>query len=126
MDPINEDPVKPNESVFLIINRQIVPLVKQITHLGRQLENDIVLHEEHISRFHAEIHLEDGRYVIHDKESTSGTFVNSRRVDRCVLNSGDMISLANLTMMFVNNNARITDKSKITTKNLEKETDTVN
>jgi pSer/pThr/pTyr-binding forkhead associated (FHA) protein len=126
MDPITDNPTSTAQSVFLIINRQIVPLVKQITHLGRQLENDVVLHEEHVSRFHAEIHIEDGKYIIYDKGSTSGTFVNSQRVEHCVLNSGDMISVASLTMMFVNNNSRITNRSKTTTKNLEKDADKEN
>src|SRR5512138_3081644 len=80
--------------VFLIINKQIIPLTKPTTMLGRQLENDIVFHEEFLSRFHAEIVHENDKYVLYDKNSTSGTFVNGKRVDRCVLNSGDLISLA--------------------------------
>ena len=121
MDPTNSKLESFHQSVFLIINRQIIPLTKQVTHLGRQLDNDIVLQEDYVSRFHAEIHLEDGKFVIYDKNSTSGTYVNSQRIDHCVLNSGDMISVANSTMMFVNNNSRLTNRSKITTKNLEKD-----
>ena len=34
------------QSVFLVFNRQIIPLDKQITRLGRQLDNDIVFNEE--------------------------------------------------------------------------------
>ena len=104
--------------VFLIINKQIVPLKKRVTTLGRQLENDIVFHEEFLSRFHAEIVYEDGAHVLYDKESTSGTYVNSRKIDRCVLNSGDLISLANISMMFVDNNPRIAKKSLGTTQSL--------
>jgi pSer/pThr/pTyr-binding forkhead associated (FHA) protein len=116
-----DNPKVVEQSVFLIINRQIIPLEKGQIRLGRQFENDIVFHEEHISRFHAEIHFEDGKYVIYDLRSTSGTYVNNRRVDRCALNSGDLISLANLHIMFVNNNSRITDKSTINTKSLGKD-----
>lgn len=104
--------------IFLIINKQIVPLKKRITTLGRQLENDIVFHEEYLSRFHAEIVYENGAYVLYDKESTSGTYVNSRKIDRCVLNSGDLISLANISMMFVDNNPKIANKSLGTTHSL--------
>ena len=43
------------QNVFLIINRQMIPLEKKVTRLGRQLDNDVVFHEEAISRFHAEI-----------------------------------------------------------------------
>ena len=104
--------------VFLIINKQIIPLMKTLTMLGRQLENDIVFHEEFLSRFHAEIVQENDKYVLYDKGSTSGTFVNGRRIDRCVLNSGDLISLANIYIMFVNNNPKIAGKSMSTTQSL--------
>jgi pSer/pThr/pTyr-binding forkhead associated (FHA) protein len=106
--------------VFLIINKQIIPLAKTVTTLGRQFENDIVFHEEFLSRFHAEIVHENDKYVLYDKASTSGTFVNGRKVDRCVLNSGDLISLANIYIMFVNNNPKIVGKSTGTTQSLRK------
>jgi hypothetical protein len=44
--------------------------------------------------------------------------VNSQKVDRCILNSGDLISLANISMMFVDNNPKIAKKSLGTTHNL--------
>jgi pSer/pThr/pTyr-binding forkhead associated (FHA) protein len=105
--------------VFLIINKQIIPLTKTVTTLGRQLENDIVFQEEFLSRFHAEIVHENDTYVLYDKDSTSGTFVNSRKIDRCVLNSGDLISLANIFIMFVNNNPKLAGKSLSTTQSLQ-------
>jgi len=108
------------QNVFLIFNRQIMPLDKDITRIGRQLDNDIVFNEEFVSRFHAEIRLEDGKYVLYDNESTSGTLVNSQKIDRCVLNSGDLISMASIQIMFVNNNARLVDKARGTTQSLPK------
>jgi len=99
------------KGVFLLVNRQMVPIIKTVTTIGRQLENDIAFHEEFVSRFHAEIVLEDSNYVLYDKQSTSGTFVNGKKIDRCVLNSGDVISLANIFLMFVNNNPRIVVRS---------------
>lgn len=104
--------------VFLIINKQIVPLKQRVTTLGRQLENDVVFQEEYLSRFHAEIVYEYGAYVLYDKQSTSGTYVNSQKIDRCILNSGDLISLANISMMFVDNNPKIAKKSLGTTHSL--------
>ncbi len=106
------------QGVFLIINKQVIPLTKAVTTLGRQLENDIVFHEDFLSRFHAEIVHEDDKYVLYDKNSTSGTFVNGRKIDRCVLNSGDLISLANIYIMFVNNSPKIAGKSVSTTQSL--------
>ena len=96
----------------------MIPLSKPVTTLGRQIGNDIVFQEEFLSRFHAEIILEHDKYVLVDKNSTSGTFLNGRRIDRCVLNSGDLIALANIYIMFVNNNPKIVGKSMGTTQSL--------
>jgi pSer/pThr/pTyr-binding forkhead associated (FHA) protein len=109
---------QPEKNVFLIINQQITPLLKDVTSLGRDFDNDIVLQNESVSRNHAEICSEDGKYILIDKQSTSGTFVNGRRIARCVLNSGDLILLANLQIMFVNNNPKIVDHSALATSNL--------
>jgi len=108
----------PEQGVFLIINRQMIPLAKPVTRIGRQLENDIVLHEEFVSRSHAEIRLEDGKYVLQDMESTCGTFVNGLKIYRCVLNSGDLIAIATIQMMFVNNDSRLMDKARGMTQTL--------
>ncbi len=106
------------QGVFLIVNRQMIPLAKPKITLGRHFENDIVFHEEFLSRHHAEIIYEDGKYILYDKNSTSGTFVNGKRVEKCFLNSGDLISFANINIMFVNNNAKIQVKSTGTTQSL--------
>jgi pSer/pThr/pTyr-binding forkhead associated (FHA) protein len=111
-------PNQPEKNVFLIIQQQITPLTKDMTSFGRHLDNDVVLQDESISRHHAEIHSEDGKYILTDKQSTSGTFVNGRRIARCVLNSGDLISLANIQIMFVNNNSKIADHSAQATSDL--------
>lgn len=104
--------------VFLIVNRQMIPLSKPLTTLGRHFENDIVFHEEFLSRHHAAIAYEGGKYIVYDQSSTSGTFVNGKKIDRCILNSGDLISFANINIMFVNNNAKIQVKSTGTTQSL--------
>lgn len=113
-----EEQIASQQGVFLIVNRQMIPLVKPVTKIGRHLDNDLVFHEEFLSRHHAEIVNDDGRYVLYDKASTSGTFVNSKKIERCELNSGDLISFANINIMFVNNNAKIQVKAAGTTQSL--------
>jgi pSer/pThr/pTyr-binding forkhead associated (FHA) protein len=115
---VNTNPYR--QGVFLIVNKQVIPLEKKITTFGRHLDNDIVFHEEFLSRFHAEIVNENGNYFLYDKNSTSGTFVNSRRIDSCALNSGDLISLANIYIMFVNNSSKIAGTAMGTTQSLHK------
>ena len=60
------------QNVFLIVNRQMIPLEKHVIRIGRQMENDIVFHEEFVSRFHAEIRFEDGKYILRDNEFNLG------------------------------------------------------
>jgi pSer/pThr/pTyr-binding forkhead associated (FHA) protein len=102
----------------LVVNKQVIPLSKKVTRLGRHLDNDIVIHEEFLSRYHAEVILEEGQYVIYDKNSTGGTHVNGRKIERCLLNSGDLISLVNIQIMFVNNNSSLVSKSNGMTQGL--------
>ena len=125
MNQEEENAVMPlhEQNVFLIMNRQMIPLEKKVTRLGRLLENDVVFQEESISRFHAEIRYEDGKYVLYDNNSTAGTFVNSKRVDRCVLLSGDLIAFSFIQTMFVNNNARLAGIAMGTTRSLRPEKD---
>jgi pSer/pThr/pTyr-binding forkhead associated (FHA) protein len=108
------------QNAFLVANRQVIPLLKKVTKMGRCLENDVVFHEEFLSRYHAEIVLEGGQYVLHDKNSTGGTFVNGKKIVRCVLNSGDLISMANIQIMFVDNNSSLMGKSTGMTHALER------
>ena len=98
-------------NAVLVVNKQVIPLSKKVTRLGRHLENDIVFHEEFLSRYHAEIVLEEGQFVLYDKNSTGGTHVNGRKIERCILNSGDLISLVNIQIMFVNSNSTLVGKS---------------
>ncbi len=51
-----------------------------ITTIGRSGDNDIVLDAPSVSAHHAEIRYENGRYILYDRGSTNGTFVNGRRI----------------------------------------------
>lgn len=61
--------------------------------IGRHEDNDIVLENPYISRYHAEIISEGPRYLIRDLASTSGTFANGERITQRRLKDGDCIRL---------------------------------
>lgn len=112
MDARESQPGDPERrGASLVVNRQVIPLARPVTTLGRHLENDVVFHEECLSRYHSKIVLEEGQYVLYDRDSTGGTFVNGKRVERCILNSGDLISLANINLMFVDNSSTLLSSS---------------
>jgi FHA domain len=58
---------------------------------GRSDENDVVLNNLLTSRVHAELRYEDGGYLLHDRGSSNGTWVNGRRVTVHRLRPGDEI-----------------------------------
>jgi hypothetical protein len=51
-----------------------------IVRLGRALDNDVVLPDLSVSRYHAQMRWHGGGWVISDLESTNGTFVANKRV----------------------------------------------
>jgi len=59
--------------------------------VGRGSECDIVLHDNQVSRRHAEITYRDGSYWIKDLGSTNQTFVNGNAVTEAQLSIGDTI-----------------------------------
>ncbi|HLF76181.1 MAG TPA: FHA domain-containing protein [Dehalococcoidia bacterium] len=69
--------------------------------LGRSAGADAVIDHPQVSRVHARILNVDGRLVIEDAGSETGTFVNGNRVDRHVLNEGDAIRLGGQSLRLI-------------------------
>jgi serine phosphatase RsbU (regulator of sigma subunit) len=59
--------------------------------IGRQPENHLIVRDSRVSRSHARIVVENGRYLIEDCGSRHGTFVNGKRVRREALTNSDKI-----------------------------------
>jgi pSer/pThr/pTyr-binding forkhead associated (FHA) protein len=67
---------------------------RPVLRVGRMRENDIVVDNLAVSRFHARLHLESGRVFLEDGGSENGTFVNDQRVrGRVEVAPGDRIAL---------------------------------
>jgi len=64
-----------------------------VTSVGRARANDIVVDDVAVSSQHCRIRPEQGRLVLYDLDSTNGTYVNERRVNRHALSAGDVIRL---------------------------------
>ena len=68
--------------------------------LGRSRETDIALDDPNVSRRHAELRCENGRWAIADLGSTNGVKVNGRRVQRAELEPGDDIVVGTTELTF--------------------------
>jgi serine phosphatase RsbU (regulator of sigma subunit) len=75
------------------LGRRVVEIDKPLFTIGRRSETDLRLPGADISRVHAEIAAENGGYVIRDKQSRFGTFVNGERTTEKLLSHGDQIRL---------------------------------
>ena len=61
--------------------------------IGRSSRADIMLSDARISRIHAYIIKDGDKYIFADAHSTNGSFINNVRVNRRILNPGDVIKL---------------------------------
>ncbi|HEX8067316.1 MAG TPA: DUF3662 and FHA domain-containing protein [Thermoleophilaceae bacterium] len=68
--------------------------------IGRSRDCDVTLDDPNVSRRHAEMRNEDGRWVVTDLGSTNGIKVNGGRVEQAVLEPGDEIALGLARLRF--------------------------
>ena len=59
-----------------------------VIRVGSAGSNDLVLHDDTVSRFHAEIHVQAGGLRLRDLDSTNGTFVGDLKVTEVELEPG--------------------------------------
>jgi len=77
-----------------------VQLHGQEVTLGRARDNDVILDDPRISRYHARIVQRYGQFVLQDLGSTYGTALNGQMVQECVLRHGDRLSLGGVELFF--------------------------
>ncbi len=96
-------------SLFVIQGRdqgQRFTLDEPLVGVGRVGGNAIQLHDTEVSRQHAEIREdEDGNFELVDLGSSNGSFVNSTRVTKLPLHSGDRLQVGSTLMIFTASDA---------------------
>lgn len=68
--------------------------------IGRARHNDLALTEPSISKTHARLIYEKGRFAIEDQGSLHGVYVNAAKVERAELTSGSQLQFGNVTLKF--------------------------
>lgn len=69
-------------------------------HLGRGLDNDIILEDPSISRNHAELRHKHGAWQIVDMQSGNGTFVGGQKITQASFVPGETLGLGHATYRF--------------------------
>jgi DNA-binding NtrC family response regulator len=73
---------------------------KEEIRIGSMDDNDIVLSDDTVSRYHCKIIQDDTGYVLVDLRSTNGTFVNKVRVREAFLKPGCVIAFGQSQLKF--------------------------
>jgi len=84
-----------NQPLLVItLDSEIVDTRKLDKHtitIGRNTDNDLVITDPFISKYHAVIQSNEGQIVIKDLKSSNSTFVNNMKITEACLNIGDEI-----------------------------------
>jgi pSer/pThr/pTyr-binding forkhead associated (FHA) protein len=76
-------------------------LESEMTTVGRSPDCDVFLDDVTVSRRHAQVLRRDGQFVIEDKGSLNGTFVNRRRIESGALEDGDEVQIGKYKLTFL-------------------------
>jgi hypothetical protein len=103
LQPIRE--VQPDQNPrnphLILGGTRYIPLDRRVINIGRRHDNHIVIDDMRVSRNHAQLRLRFGHYVLYDLGSSGGTFVNEHAVTECILKPGDVISLAGVALVYI-------------------------
>jgi hypothetical protein len=88
------------ELVTLTVDGHQYTVTSRRVVLGRSRECDIRVPDANVSRRHAELRQEGATYWIVDLDSTNGTELNGRRIDRAKLANGDRITVGSTDVVF--------------------------
>jgi pSer/pThr/pTyr-binding forkhead associated (FHA) protein len=75
-------------------------LTKGVTTIGRLPDNMLQIDNPAVSGHHARVFWDSDHFVIEDRESLNGTFINDQRVARQELRDGDRILIGKHTVIF--------------------------
>jgi pSer/pThr/pTyr-binding forkhead associated (FHA) protein len=84
----------------LVWDNQSYAVLRSPTKIGRLADNDIVLNDKRVSRHHAEVIQQSGRWVVRDTGSTNGTALNGKMIKEAPLKPGDKVSLGGLEVVW--------------------------
>ena len=100
--PIEEyDTDTPPAGAFLVVEgKRHFKLSAPLITIGRRLDNDLVIDDRRVSRQHLQLLANRGRFILHDLNSTAGTYVNEIKVKKHALQPGDVINVATVELIY--------------------------
>ena len=95
------DNPRPPNARLVINNGRSIPLEGDIIQIGRHFENNVIIDDPQVSRFHVQLRLHAGAFFLIDLQSAKGTYANGIRIDQHRLQTGDSIKIGNTVITYV-------------------------
>lgn len=96
-----QPPAIPQAQLVDVVTGETFNIAQTPCTVGRErAAADVVLRDPNVSRRHAQLTFTGSAWTIEDLGSTNGTLVNSRRITRCPLRSGDVLTFGLSTFEF--------------------------
>lgn len=94
-------PARPLAQLVDVVTGDTYELTSARATVGRERSMaDVVLRDPNVSRRHAQLTFTGSDWSIEDLNSTNGTLVNNRRISRCPLRTGDLLTFGLSTFEF--------------------------
>ncbi len=92
----------PSKPFLIVDGRRQIALTSEVAQIGRSRDNDIVVDDRRVSRYHAELSWQNdsGKFLYRDRNSTGGTKLNGYPIQQCTLEAGDILSLGGVEMIY--------------------------
>jgi len=76
-------------------------LNKEYFSIGRRADNDFLIDDKKVSRYHAQIVTNNGVSYLRDLDSTNGTYIGTDLVETHHLSDGEIFSIADISFKYV-------------------------
>jgi len=80
-------------------SHKFFPLPSSVTVIGRRNSCDLCIPLMSVSRRHCQLNYDDGVLKIRDLDSRNGTYLNGKRINEAVIQTGDSIKIGPLTFV---------------------------
>ena len=92
--------------LLVLEDERAIELDSVLITIGREEDNDIVVEDGYVSRYHLQLLKRFGRFTLFDVDSRGGTRVNNAATREHILQSGDSIQIGHTCLTFVDRTAQ--------------------
>lgn len=100
------------------------PITKKLMTIGRDVNVDILISDDTVSKKHAQIMSLPGGFMLKDLDSKNGTFINNQRIEESYLSDGDVVTFGEVNYVFTCSKVKMElAETEVDFSDLEKEMD---